>query len=65
MLKIIIIIIGYTPNNFITYTVDDGKMYIFNFKIKKWIHFLKKIFFLLSTMNLTLGYGTIVPNWIQ
>jgi len=35
MLKIIIIIIGYTPNNFITYTVDDGKMYIFNFKIKK------------------------------
>jgi hypothetical protein len=35
MLKIIIIIIGYTPNNFITHIVDDGKMYIFNFKIKK------------------------------
>jgi hypothetical protein len=37
MLKIIIIILGYTPNNMI---VDDGKMY--NFKVKKRLHILKK-----------------------
>jgi hypothetical protein len=38
MLKIIMIIIGYTLNNF-TIIVDDGKIY--NFKIKKQIQFLK------------------------
>ncbi len=50
MLKIIIIIIGYTPNNII---IDDGKIH--NFKIKKRIHFLKKKLFL-SMWKLTLNY---------
>jgi len=50
MLKIIIIIIGYTPNNII---IDDGKIH--NFKRKKRIHFLKKNLFL-SMWKLTLNY---------
>jgi hypothetical protein len=35
--------------------VDDGKLY--NPKIKKWIHFLKKIKIILSMWKLTLGYN--------
>jgi hypothetical protein len=41
MLKIIIIIIGYTLNNFTTHIiVDDGKIH--NFKKKKFNHFFEK-----------------------
>ncbi len=62
MLKIIIIIIGYTPHNFITHITILQQMmeiYIYNFKINKRIHFLKiNKFFSLSTMNLTLGHGS-------
>jgi hypothetical protein len=51
VLKIIIIILGYTPNNMI---VDDGKIY--NFKVKERIHFLKKKILFLSMWKLTLDY---------
>ncbi len=60
MLKIIIIIIGYTPNNII---VDDGK--ICNFKVIEQIQFLNIFFWFLSMCKLTLHYDNHVSLGTQ
>jgi hypothetical protein len=64
MLKIIIIIIGYTLNNFTTHIiVDDGKIH--NFKKNKFNHFFeKKIYSFLSMWKLTEVYGISIIKFL-